>query len=385
MTTKAGLLLLLICCTYNLSRAQPPDRGETPFTLWTGGKIPNSKDIPSLQGVEFRVIKKYEPQVDGYHWLHGAAIVHFKGQWVTSFGHNRGSENTGTELAQSMFSKDGGNTWGKMVLIDSTAEDIGISHGVFLSHRDTLWAFQGAFYKNRQLVHMRTYYYDEAQNTWIPKKGIAAECGFWPLQEPQQMDNGDWIMAGASIGGNNPPAVAICRNSDFSKWEVVRIPSQIRGWGESGVIVDGSRILLISRAPEPFARVSVSEDYGQTWSQLRVSNLPMASSKPYTGILSTGVRYLIGTMTADAKHARHPLTIAVSRKGENTFSKIYAIRHAVYDGPGESHPNAALCYPYAVEYKGSLWVVYSNGGDRRGNRNSMELAIIPIKELEASK
>lgn len=383
---QAGLFLLAVCGTHNLLPAQDSHWSEPPFTLWTGGEIPNSKDLPLLKGVEFRVVKKYEPQVDGYQWLHGAAIVRHKDQWVASFGHNRGHENTGTELAQSRFSRDGGNTWGDMVLIDSTAGDIGISHGVFMSQNDTLWAFQGAFYKNRQLVHMRAYHYDEARNTWIPKKGIAAECGFWPLQEPQQMNNGHWIMAGASIGGNNPPAVAICKNGNFSRWEIVKIPTpEIRGWGESSVIIDGSRILLISRAPEPFAWVSVSNDYGETWSKLQPSNLPMAGSKPYTGTLSNGTRYLIGTMTADAKHARHPLTIAVSRKGENTFTKIYAIRHAVHNGPGESHPNAALCYPYAVEYKGALWVVYSNGGDRRGNRNSMELAIIPIKELDASK
>jgi hypothetical protein len=76
------------------------------------------------------------------------------------------------------------------------------------------------------------------------------------------------------------------------------------------------------------------------------------------------------------------LTIAVSRPGENTFSKLFVIRHAVFeDGPGESDPGAALSYPYAIEYQDKLYVGYSNNGQRHGNNNSAELAVIPIEKL----
>ena len=75
------------------------------------------------------------------------------------------------------------------------------------------------------------------------------------------------------------------------------------------------------------------------------------------------------------------MTIAVSRPGEELFSKVYCIRDAVHDGPGESHANCRLSYPYAVEYDGKLYVIYSNDGGRGGNRNSGELAIIPVTSL----
>jgi hypothetical protein len=72
----------------------------------------------------------------------------------------------------------------------------------------------------------------------------------------------------------------------------------------------------------------------------------------------------------------------VSQPGQKTFSKVFVIRHAVFaEGPGESHPKAGLSYPYAVEYRGSLYVGYSNSGGRGGNHNSAELAVIPLKSL----
>src|SRR5699024_6063052 len=200
--------------------------------------------------------------------------------------------------------------------------------------------------------------------------------------------------AGAFFGEQGTiPAVAICRDHSFLRWQVEKISTPVNVWGESTVIPDGSNVLLISRSSNgtpkfkgyshPLAWVAFSHDYGHTWTKLQPSNLPMAASKPYAGILSTGQRYLIGTTTADSKNARHPLTIAVSKPGENTFSKIYCIRRAVHKkGKVESDPKASLAYPYAIEYKGNLYVVYSNSGGRGGagrsswNNNSAELAII---------
>ncbi len=83
----------------------------------------------------------------------------------------------------------------------------------------------------------------------------------------------------------------------------------------------------------------------------------------------------------------------MSKPGEANFSKEFVIRHAEFPGgPGESHPNASLAYPYAIEHDGKLYVGYSNNGGNVGrvgkgrelwNNNSAELAIIPLKALQA--
>ena len=108
----------------------------------------------------------------------------------------------------------------------------------------------------------------------------------------------------------------------------------------------------------------------------------MATSKPCCGTLSNGVRYLICSVSSDGGGRRSPLTIALGRPGERGFSRLLTIRDAIDEqGPGESHANAALSYPYATEHQRKLYVGYSNNGPRRGNNNSAEMAIIPLSAL----
>jgi hypothetical protein len=350
-----------------------------------------------LQDVSFSVIQLHQPEKDGYRWLHGVALAWHKARLFASFGQNKGLENTGGEQARGRYSDDGGKTWSPAFTIAAGDKHLGVSHGVFLSHAGVLWAFHGAFYDDFQRTHTRAYMLDEQTGQWR-QKGIVIKDGFWPLQEPVKMENGNWIMAGVRIAKGyavkgNLPAVAICHGDDFTRWDLVVIPwhesvAPESVWGESAVIVDGSRILNIARWGEknPTTLVSESSDYGRTWSPAGAGNLPMADSKPCCGTLSTGQKYLICTTTADAGRRRSPLTIAVSNPGESSFSKLFVIRPALLEqGPGESHVNAMLAYPCAVEHDGKLYIGYSNSGGRGGNNNSAELAIVPVSSLATQR
>jgi len=363
-----------------------PERPE-PFTLWTGSALPKTSAAEVLQGVQFHVIKKYERKVDGYGFLHGVALAWHKGKLYASFGHNKGSENTLTEEGRYCVSEDGGKTWSTVRTVDVGIEDadLAVSHGVFLSRGETLWAFLGAFHGFRKRVHTRAYTLNEETGQWTAE-GIVARDGFWPMTEPVKMDDGNWIMPGFIVGQGNPAAVAISAGDDLKKWKTVIVPRGVgvrNMWGESSISIDGPRVTNIARyGGKALALAASSSDYGRTWTPSAESNLPMAGSKPCSGVLSNGQRYLICSSTADGGNRRSPLTIAVSKSGENTFSKVFVIRHAVFeDGPGESDSGAALSYPYAIEYQDKLYVGYSNNGKRRGNNNSAEMAVIPIEGL----
>ena len=356
-----------------------------PVKLWSGGAVPNAADIPLLQGVEFHVIKKQRPDADGCNWTLGVGLAWHKGQLYASYGFNKGGENTASEETHVRVSSDGGKTWGAPVVMDHGEGNLGVSHGVFLSHAGRLWAFMGAFYDNFQRTHTRAYTLNETTGAWEPQ-GVAIDRGFWPMQEPQKMDDGHWIMAGARVSHGydvvgDLPAVAISRGEDFTRWDLVVIPPAPRLggiWGESTVIVEGKRILNIARyGAKALALVSVSEDYGRTWTPTRPSNLPMATSKPYAGILSTGQRFLVCTTTADTGGRRSPLTIAVSKPGESDFSKVFLIRTSVFEGtPGVSDPKADFSYPYAVEHEGKLYIGYTHK-----SHAANELAVIPVSSL----
>jgi len=353
--------------------------------------LPTSAEVEQAGAVEFHAIKPFEPERDGYRWLHGVALAWHGDRLYASYGVNEGSENTATEKVQIRVSADGGRSWTHMAEIASGDDRWAVSHGIFASHGDRLYAFLGGFEGFRQNVHMRGNALSDADQVWEPM-GVVGRDDFWPMGEPQRTSNGNWIIPGIAVTARsgqpgNPAAVAICRDSSFAAWDVIAVPrpdDRIM-WGESTLLVDGGKLTCIARCDgsDPVALVSTSRDNGETWSPVVASNLPMAASKPYAGVLSTGQRYLICTTTADAGNRRAPLTIAVSKPGEELFSKVYCVRDALQDGPGESHPGAALSYPYAVEHERRLYVGYSNDGGRGGNANSAELAIIPIESLQA--
>lgn len=375
-----------VTTTHTLPKPKTAD-----FPLWhTTQKLAEAKDLPILQDTTFHIIKKWDQKADGYTFLHGVGLCWHKDKLYASIGHNKGEENTVTEEAQYRVSEDDGKTWSELRVIDAgTEENLAISHGVFVSHNGKLWAFHGAYYNRMQRIHTRAYSLDETTGQWI-KHGVVLENGFWALNPPVKMSDGNWIMPGISAGpysntGVFPAAVAISHGDDLTQWDFISIPVHegLTMWGESSLIVDGPNVLNIARyGAKPLALISKSTDFGRTWTTMAESNLPMTTSKPAAGLLSNGRRYLVCTTAANNGGKRYPLTIAISEPGQTLLSKVFVIRHAQHTGPGESHPKASLSYPCATEHNGKLYVGFSNNAGRPGNLNSAELAVIPIEKLK---
>ncbi|MFM7111836.1 MAG: exo-alpha-sialidase [Planctomycetota bacterium] len=362
---------------------------ENNGTLWNdAAPFPKAADLPQVAGAEFHVIKRKRPDVDGCKWTLGVGLCWHKEKLYASYGFNQGEENTASEEAHARVSEDGGKTWGKPVVMDAGDGDLGVSHGVFLSHAGRLWAFMGAFHGDFQRTHTRAYRLDESSGRW-EARGVVLDKGFWPMQEPRMMADGNWIMAGFRVSkghgvrGGELPAVAISRGDDFTKWDMTVINTDpalgTNLWGESTVIVDKNRITNIARyGQKAVALVSTSNDFGRTWSEAKASNMPMTTSKPYAGTLRNGQRFLVCTTTADTGGRRSPLTIAVSKAGEPVFSKVFLIRNSVSDRTsGVSAPNADFSYPYAVEHAGKLYIGYTHK-----SHAANELAVIPVDALK---
>ena len=389
MSGRSIRLVIALAMLGSPAIADQPD-GDV-YPLWDSAvPVPKGADAPLLEGVRFSVIKKREPEIDGYSWLHGVAAVWHGNTLFTFWGHNKGHENTPTEVAQERRSTDADRTCGPVRMIASHTKSEARSHGVILSHAGSLWVFLGRFGAKYANTRMEAFRLDEdaKPQLWEPK-GVVAEH-IWPCDEPRRMADGNWILAGMDVkpqGAWAQPAVAISRGDDFTKWDTVLVPvpkDLEKIWGESTVIVAPGELVIIARAgwKHDYALASTSTDHGRTWSPVRWTNLPMPCTKVYGGVLSTGQRFLIGTTVADHGRQRHPLTIAVTKPGENQFCRVFRIRDDVFpEGPGESVEGARLSYPYAVEHAGSLYVVYSNDGNRNRNLNSAEMAVVPVASL----
>ena len=351
-----------------------------------GFQSPNTADVMPLLDVTHLTIKGYSPQSDGVNWLHGVALCWHGDRLYASFGVNTGEENTCGECLHIRSSDDGGQTWSASSAVANGSSVHGVSHGSLASVGGTLWAFAGAFSNGCSFVHTRAYRM-ETSGEWTDC-GVVVGEGFWPMQNPIRLPNGNWIMGGLraakgwNAAGGNRPAVAISEGGDFTKWRLVVLSRGVLPadeWGEATVDLKKGVLTLTCRpswGESPMvSHVARSTDGGLTWSALEATECRVVTAKPFTGTLSDGRRYLISTITADGGSRRSPLMIAWSRRKGNGYSFAAAIRTC---GSGVS-----LSYPSAVEHGGKLYVGYSDNGGRTGtNVNSAELAVVPLTALD---
>lgn len=356
-------------------------------------KIPRVAEVGMIDHVRFHSIRARGPGTENYRFLHGVIIAKYQGALYACWACNVGEENSETEVVCGCCSYDDGRTWSVSRLWLQGGEKEGISHGAFLSTESVLWGFFPHFTGIRENV--RTYLWQmQTDNTWKRICRITDEP-FWPLGEPQKMENGNYIMPGVFVGGpwgstENPAAVAISQKDDLTKWKVIKIPKaeDVVMWGESGVLINKNRVCCVSRNwhTDPVARAAVSEDFGETWTFAERTNLWMADSKPALGTLKNGKRYLICTTLADNGSLRYPLTIALGSAEAAIFQEVKCIRkHDAEKDPKLEHgQRLLLAYPYTTEAEGKLYVTYSVGivGSSIDNyNNAAELAVIDAKQI----
>lgn len=351
------------------------------YNVWKKEAVlPTISEIKQIKA-EHITIKPFEPENDGYVFLHGAAIVHFKGRMYCAWAHNKVKENTDDEEVNYAVSDDNGRTWSGYIPGNLNPEKgIAVSHGSFLVHEDRLYYFAPQYkgYVGAEMMKMSIYLFDEV-NEKFQYLGVALDERFWPMCEPILMENGNYIISGLYVADDyhsplNAAAVAISHGSDLLHWDMVKInrSEDVRVWGECTVIVNRNHCRMYCRehSRKYMALYSESFDFGRTWSEMHLSDLPTIDSKPYAGTLSTGQHYLICSCAKDISD-RNPLTIALTQKGEEQFSQIYSI-----------DAGRTLSYPYAIEFDQKLYVVYSATSESF-NRNNAELAIINIEDLQS--
>lgn len=353
----------------------PPRLADT--TLWSGGTLPEDPaEIPVAEGVQHQTL--HDARTHNYKFLHGAALIHYQGNFFANWANSPKNENQQFETMQGRRSSDGGQTWSDVEVIGAGFEGPERhSHGVFMKHQGRLWTFAARFGKGtegRRFPGLCTeaFVFNAASNTWDSQGIVMTNC--WPYDEPVLMADGNFITGGQDRDGR--PVVAISQGNDLTNWDSVSIPYDRRlqpSFAETTVTTVGRQALAVIRGGGGVAWVSTSDDFGRTWSTAVPSNFPMPRAKAYLGRLSTGQLYLISNYKN-----RDTLVVAVGQPGQDTLSSIWKVRHGKSGPP--RFPGAAKSkqwsYPYGYEHDGKLYIVYSIGKEDCG------LSVIPISGLQ---
>jgi hypothetical protein len=360
--------------------------------------IRNDIDLHSVRRpshIEYHCIFDTIKETGSHHFLHGVAITEWCGKLYSCFAFNERSENSITERLMYCTSDDGGITWSKAQPISQNT-DYANSHSVFLPREDALWCFGAHFMglskerpitkKGKQSIKFADLQLEGWKFDGEAWQSVGIVCDdFWALNAPVRMADGNYMMSGCDT--NWMAAAAVSHGDDLTRWDVIKPDTDGEVFTEAGAWVQSKQVMLVMRngtlrTEKKFhAAVALSHDYGRTFSVSRLSNLPMATTKPFCGCLDDGRHFLVFNDSIDGMpHDRSRLMLGICAKGSFRIEKLYIID----EGTPSAGGRLWLSYPSARQIGDKLYIVYScDSAPKKGaNNNDAMLAIVPLCALD---
>lgn len=349
--------------------------------LWSGTEpFPVVDDI-ELIGQELVRYQQIHTATKPITFAIGAALINFNGIWHASWAANPDgvSENLGTEHVTERISSDNAHTWSEVrTLAPQLGGEAFHSHGSFLIHKKKLYFFakHGPF-----SGPAKVFKFGPDGKSWKDLGLATNDATFWPMDEAQQMGNGQWIMGGLGGKSGKLPAVAVANDDNILEWEIRELPiKEFKGFGETTVITKGNEVLAISRnGAVKSPMVNRSTDAGATWSGPLTANIAMVAAKPYAGRLADGRPFLICNVPAQkGAVSRSRLCLLLGAPRSMTFDRVWLLRPgdppaARFSGPQHK---SQWAYPYAHEHKGALYIAHHNA------KEDVELIVVQLSAMK---
>lgn len=334
--------------------------------LWQpAGDFPGALDTPMPERITHVMLHR---GADDYRFLHESAIVRHGDSFYVAWNASPVGESQRGTVVRWIRTDDDFQTWtDPRIMAPALDHETTVWESCqFLSHGGELWAFVGQVHsqpRSPAITGGRMVVFQLANDgeTWVEQGAIE---GFHPLNPPQLTASGSWVMGGQF--NLNEPRVAICDGGDLRQWRVVAIPVNADhsiNFAETALIADGNTVTAYVRSRQRTMLVSSSSDGGLSWPELRLSNLPMVSSKICAGMLQSGQRYLVfnGVPGEPMEDGRHFLVMATAAPGAESFDRLQCIRsgYSPRARTKGSCKSPQWAYPAVVEHGGKLYITYS--------------------------
>lgn len=182
---------------------------------------------------------------------------------------------------------------------------------------------------------------------------------------PKRLPTGEWMMTRRDH--QRQVSVMIGGTKAFNDWRI----NPLAAYDGNGrpeepywyILPDGKTIvgLIRDNGGSKFLLRTFSRDNGRTWSAIRKTNFPDATSKFFVHRTSRGYYVMVSNSNP---RKRDPLTLAISEDGL-VFTKLFWLI-------GGRH----IDYPHIIEQDGHLLVAFS------GAKQTMEVMKVSLDELE---
>lgn len=308
-------------------------------------------------------------------FLHEAAIVEFHKKLIAAWYNNKKLELNGYTPIRFAVSENEGESWSLPVTV---AGDISgkllYCPPVFGIENDSLYMFLNTMSAADHIHSLDLYIYNENENRFefVWSRAVPFKLN----TNVYKMDNGKLIMPGRFGELDGFPQIPGVLISDSGKinaeWRAVKITeSKTLPDGsefihpEVSLITDKNKIYAFCRNDERNVPIIfLSDDYGEHWTGAHASDIPFANSKIYSGTLSDGRNYVIGSLTSDRKI----LYILFSRSGEMKFNKGFILQNGFSEELGCGYQ---WSYPSAYESNGKLYVIYTVAYNKEQERGAV--------------
>lgn len=340
------------------------------------------KDIRPCDDAEAYIVSQ---PTEEYGFLHESAIIEFGGVLFAAWYNCPRLELSESSPIRFAKSFDGGKVWTepKKVVDDPTGKIL-YCPPVFGVQDGKLYMFINEMSRPDCIHSLDLYVYDPELDNFTELWSrddltVKLNTNVYTLSNGKLLLPGRWCVRDSF---SDVPCVIISDSGKINAdWRIVKIQeTHDLPYGkrfvhpEMSVIIDGDTVYIFCRSDTTRVPVLfVSKDNGETWSKPISHDIPFSDSKIYSGNLSDGRSYLIGSLYP----GRNRLALFVSeREDPMLFTKCVLLRDF-------KNTKLDICslwhYPVAHEYDGKLYIIYTY--DLGDLKRGAAVSVVDIKSL----